>query len=39
MALAVSQSGLAATKTVVLLTGAEVDAAAKMSVKYKPPGK
>jgi uncharacterized protein with GYD domain len=39
MALAVSQSGLAATRTIVLLTGAEVDAAAKISVKYKPPGK
>ena len=39
MALAVSRSGLAATRTVVLLTGAEVDSAAKMSVKYKPPGK
>jgi uncharacterized protein with GYD domain len=39
MALAVNQSGLASTNTVVLLTGAEVDAAAKVSVKYKPPGK
>ena len=39
MALAVSQSGLAATNTVVLLTPKEVDAAAKVSVKYKPPGK
>ena len=39
MALAVGQSGLAATSTVVLMTPAEVDAAAKISVKYKPPGK
>lgn len=39
MALAVNQAGLATTNTVVLLTGAEVDAAAKIVVKYKAPGK
>jgi uncharacterized protein with GYD domain len=39
MALAVGKSGLASTKTVVLLTMAETDAAAKKSVKYKGPGR
>lgn len=39
MALAVGQSGLAATKTVVLLTGEEVDAATKKSVTYRGPGR
>lgn len=38
LALAVSQSGLASTKTVVLLTPEEVDAAAKKTVAYRPPG-
>jgi uncharacterized protein with GYD domain len=39
MALAVGQSGLASTKTVVLLTSEEVDAATKKSVAYRGPGK
>jgi uncharacterized protein with GYD domain len=39
MALAVGQSGLASTKTVVLLTTEEVDAATKKSVVYRGPGK
>ena len=39
MALAVNQAGLATTNTVVLLTGAEMDAAGKIVVKYKAPGK
>ena len=39
MALAVGQSGLASTKTVVLLTGEEVDAATKKSVTYRGPGR
>jgi uncharacterized protein with GYD domain len=39
MALAVGQSGLASTKTVVLLTSDEVDAATKKSVAYRGPGK
>jgi uncharacterized protein with GYD domain len=38
MALSVAQSGMATTKTVVLLTTQEVDAAAKKSVSYRPPG-
>ena len=38
MALAVNQSGLAATKTVVLLTPEETDAATKKSVPYRGPG-
>ena len=38
MALAVGQSGLASTKTVVLLTPEEVDAATKKSVPYRGPG-
>jgi uncharacterized protein with GYD domain len=37
--LAVSASGLVATKTIVLLTPEEIDQAAKKSVKYSPPGK
>lgn len=38
MALAVGQSGLASTKTVVLLTMDEVDAATKKKVAYRGPG-
>jgi uncharacterized protein with GYD domain len=38
LALAVNQAGGAATNTVVLMTPAEVDAAAKKSVAYRPPG-
>jgi uncharacterized protein with GYD domain len=37
--LAVSSSGLVAARTTVLLTPAEIDAAAKMQVAYTPPGK
>ena len=36
--LAVSSSGLASTKTVVLLTPEEIDKAAKINVGYKAPG-
>ena len=39
MALAVGQSGLASTKTVVLLTVEDVDAATKKSVAYRGPGR
>ena len=39
MALAVGQSGLASTKTVVLLTMEETDAATKKSVAYRGPGR
>jgi uncharacterized protein with GYD domain len=38
IALSVNQSGGATVKTVVLLTPDEVDAAAKASVDYRPPG-
>src|SRR5213593_553096 len=38
LALAVNSSGAVATRTVVLLTPEEVDAAAKRSVDYRPPG-
>ena len=38
LALAVNQAGGASTNTVVLMTPAEVDAAAKKSVAYRPPG-
>jgi uncharacterized protein with GYD domain len=38
MALAVNASGAVSSKTVVLLTPEEVDAAAKRSVDYTPPG-
>jgi uncharacterized protein with GYD domain len=38
MALAVNSSGAVTTRTVVLLTPEEVDAAAKRSVDYRPPG-
>jgi uncharacterized protein with GYD domain len=37
--MAVSSSGLTSVKTVVLLTPAEVDEAAKRQVTYTPPGK
>jgi uncharacterized protein with GYD domain len=39
VALAVSSTGLAGCRIVVLLTPAEVDEAAKMHVDYAPPGK
>ena len=39
MALAVNQSGMASTKTVVLLTPEEMDAAGKKSVSYRAPGR
>jgi uncharacterized protein with GYD domain len=39
MALAVNQSGLASTRTVVLLTPEETDAATKKSVPYRGPGR
>jgi len=39
MALAVGQSGLASTKTVVLLSMEEADAATKKSVTYRGPGR
>jgi uncharacterized protein with GYD domain len=38
MALAVNSSGAVATRTVVLLTPEEVDAAANRSVDYRQPG-
>jgi uncharacterized protein with GYD domain len=38
VALTVNASGGATTKTTVLLTPEEVDAAAKRSVDYRPPG-
>ena len=38
VALTVNASGGATTNTVVLLTPEEVDAAAKHSVDYRPPG-
>jgi len=37
-ALALGASGAGSTKTVVLLTPAEVDEAARKSVSYRPPG-
>ena len=37
--MAVSATGLVATRTVVLLTPAEMDAAAKKEVAFTPPGK
>ena len=39
MALAVNQSGMASTKTVVLLTTEEMDAAGKKNVSYRAPGR
>ena len=38
VALTVNATGAATVKTVVLLAPDEVDAAAKRSVKYRPPG-
>jgi len=38
VALTVNASGAATTRTTVLLTPEEVDAAAKKSVDYRPPG-
>ena len=38
VALTVNSSGAVTTKTTVLLTPEEVDAAAKRSVDYRPPG-
>jgi uncharacterized protein with GYD domain len=38
VAIAVNASGVVAAKTTVLLTPEEVDAAAKQSVDYRPPG-
>lgn len=38
VALAVNSSGAVTTKTTVLLTPEEIDAAAKRSVDYRPPG-
>ena len=38
VALTVNAAGAAHTKTVVLLTPDQVDAAAKLSVDYRPPG-
>jgi uncharacterized protein with GYD domain len=39
LGLAVSSTGLASVRTVVLLTPAEIDAAAQRQVSYTPPGK
>jgi uncharacterized protein with GYD domain len=39
MALTVGQSGLASTKTIVLLTMEEADAASKKTVTYRGPGR
>jgi uncharacterized protein with GYD domain len=39
LGLAVSSTGLASATTVVLLTPAEIDEAAKRQVAYTPPGK
>ena len=38
MALAVNSSGAVTTRTVVLVTPEEIDAAAERSVQYRPPG-
>ncbi len=38
LALKISASGGASVRTIVLLTAEDVDAAAKMSVQYTPPG-
>jgi len=38
VALAVSQAGAVTTRTVVLLTPEEIDAAGKKAVDYRPPG-
>jgi len=39
LATAVSASGMVRTKTTVLLTAEDMDAAMKKSVSYRPPGK
>jgi len=39
MAMAVNQSGMATTNTVVLLTPEEMDAAGKKTVAYRAPGR
>lgn len=39
LGLAVSSTGLAAVRTTVLLTPAEIDEAAKRQVQYAPPGR
>jgi uncharacterized protein with GYD domain len=39
LSFAVSATGLAGVKTIVLLTPAEIDEAAKRQVAYTPPGK
>ncbi|MFN8034427.1 MAG: GYD domain-containing protein [Acidimicrobiia bacterium] len=39
MSMAVSSTGLAASRVVVLLSPAEVDAASQQQVSYTPPGK
>lgn len=39
VSLAVGQSGMASTKTIVLLTVEEADVATKKSVAYRPPGR
>jgi uncharacterized protein with GYD domain len=38
IALSVNRSGAVKTRTVVLLTPEEIDAAAKMAPEYRPPG-
>lgn len=37
LALAVNQAGAATTKTIVLMTAAEVDTASKKAIAYSPP--
>jgi len=39
ISLAVNAAGAASCRTTVLLTAEEVDAAAKKTIKYRPPGK
>lgn len=38
LTMAVAQSGASATRTVVLVTPEEIDAAVKKNVSYRPPG-
>ncbi len=38
LSLAVNQAGAASTNTIVLMTVEEMDAAAKQSIAYRPPG-
>lgn len=38
LSMAVGATGMASCRTIVLLTPAEVDRAAKMSISYTPPG-